>query len=356
MTASPDALARAENLIELGRKTDAEALVRAELIDDPENARALRLLAQALLGSSRTGECHTAARRAVAADPDSEHGHRLLAITAAEAGFGGEAERAAREAVRLAPNTWQTHYTLGSVLRRGGWTRKKDALSSALQALELAPHVSTTHTLVGMCYANLDLTDSATAAYLEAIRLNPNDAMALNNLAAIQMNNGSLSKASATLRSGLSASPQEAILRLNYDVVLLKLMRRLYVALYVVFLVQMQLATSKAPYPARIGVGLALVALCAAASAQVTRNLPRGAHLWARGLFGRATQGQRVLIARFILVLAVDIATAISPATVALGIGTAGFFAFVVLLIAALALRDRGPRDHSPPDRANWRT
>jgi Flp pilus assembly protein TadD len=336
-------LSRADNLIDLGRNAEAEALLRTFLVGDPENARALRLLTQSLLGTSQTEQCRAAARSAVAADPESEHAHRLLAIASSEAGLARDAERAAREATRLAPNTWQTHYTLGSILQKSGWTSKGAALESALRARELAPNFSGTSNLVGMCYAAMGQPDAAAAAYTEAIRIDPNDAMAMNNLAAIQLRRGRLSSASQLLSSGLSASPQKSVLHRNYDLVLLNLMRRLYMALYLVFLVQLVMAgdaggsSRPSPYPARLGVGLALVALCGLAAWRVTRNLPRGAHLWARGLFGRVERPHRILIIRFALVLVVDLLLAVTPASAAGAVGTTGFLLFLGLLIVGKA-------------------
>jgi Flp pilus assembly protein TadD len=340
MAADPADLARAQTLIDLGRKRDAETILRTFLSQDTENARALCLLTQTMLGTGRTSETRGMAMRAVSSNPESEHAHRLLAIASSESGLFHDAETAAREAVRLAPFMWQTHFTLGSVLRESsGHGTKMEALHSALRAVEIAPHESMIHNLVGICYASLGDKNTAAGAYAEAIRLDPNNALAMNNLAALQMNRGKLTAASATLRSGLSAAPQEATLRRNYDVVLMKLMRRLYIALYVVFLLQISLASngSNTSYWARIGLGLALITLCIASAGRVTRQLPRGAHLWARGLLGRVNTPQKILVIRFLLVLAVDILVAVTPSPIARPIGSIGFVAFIGLALAGYA-------------------
>ena len=89
------------------------------------------------------------------------------------------------------------------------------------------------------------------------------------------------------------------MLHQNYDMMLLSLIRRLYFALIrpsgAVLAV---LAGTEAPYLARVATAVILLGVRGRDWRRVTRHLPRGAHLWARGLFRRSSGFARVLVRR----------------------------------------------------------
>lgn len=326
-------LARADHLLDLGRHSQAEEIIRAHLATDPASAEALRLLVLALLGQERAAEALDAAEAAVREDPEEEHGFRLLSIVYARLDRSDDAVGAAREAVRAAPGMWQTHYTLGMALRTGRLPRSRDALACANEAVRLAPHQSSPHNLAGLCLDDLRMPVEARRAYEEALRLDPQSATALNNLAATSAQRGRLTAAGRLLSAGLSADPQEAMLHYNYDRLLLRLMLYLSLALLGLAVTQAILAAEHAPYLARVATTLALVVIYVVATARVARSLPRGSHLWARGLFRRVSWPERILIGAFLFLTGAVVVMGVTPRQVALDTGIG-----VLLMIRALGI------------------
>ncbi len=317
----PADLERAQHLLDLRRPAEAERVLGQVLLEEPESAPALRLLSMALHDQGRDADALATVERAIAAEPDEEHGHRLRAIMLSAVGRPHDAIWAAREAVRLAPYLWMTHYTLGMALRGGHRPQSSAALECANQAIRLAPHASEAHNLAGLCLDDLKRPVEARKAYSEAVRLNPNDTMALNNLAADTLDRGKLGAAGRLLTSALSSDPQERLLHQNYDAILLKLVRRLYFALILLGVLLAVLAGVDAPYFSRVGTVVLLLGVYAAATWRVTRSLPRGAHLVARGLFRRSSGLERVLVAAFVLLSVAVVVMGVAPRETALAVG-----------------------------------
>jgi Flp pilus assembly protein TadD len=344
------ALARAQGLVVLRRYPEAEALLRGLVGEEPDAPQPLVLLAHTLLAAGRPAEAVGIARRAVAVDPDQERAHRLLAGAELGAGHRSAAERAAREAVRLAPGEWQAHCVLGAVLRerRSG---TEEALDCALEAIRLAPHEPAAHNLAGLCYGALGLPARATEEFEEALRLDPADATAMNNLAALRLRQGDIPSAGARLTSGLAVDPQQELLHQNYLMLLRRIVRRLHVALAVVGIVLITMVSTGASYPARALTGLAFLAVYGAATVPVLRALPRGTLRAMGGLLGRS-RGSRLMSLAILATLAVAVLVlAFAPAAVAQRAAPA-LLGTVLLLAVASVLRqvvDRRPSDRSLP-------
>lgn len=319
-----DPLGRAEQLLDLNRPAQAEEVLRAFLLDEPESAPALRLLTLALLEDrERDSDALRAADRAVVVDPDDEQGHRLRSIALLRVDRVPEAVASAREAVRRDPQMWQTHYCLGLALRSGRLPRSRDALECANQAVRLAPHQSQPHNLAGLCLDDLGLHDEARRAFEEALALDPTSATALNNLAATHLDGGRLRAGIRMLSSGLSASPQAQALHENYDVLLLKLASRLYIALGALGIVLQILAATGAPYLARVITVVALITAYALITHRVTRLLPRGSSIWVRGLFRRSSNWRRLGLVLLAVLTVGVIVMGVAPAELAVSTGAA---------------------------------
>lgn len=316
-------LDRVATLIDLGRHTQAEALLRGYLGTYPESGHGLRLLTSLLLKQDRDSEAADAGRRAVAADPTEANGHVLLAGALAALDEQDEAVRVAREATRLAPYDWSTHYALGMALRSGRKPRSREALACANEAVRLAPHQSHAHNLAGLCLDDLNLVEESARAFREALRLDPSNATAMNNLAGNAIDGGRLADAGQLLTSALSIDAQQRVLHQNYDVLLLRLVRRLWIALAGLGVLLAVLAAVRAPYPVRVGTVVLLLGLYAVATRRVVRHLPRGAHLWARGLFRRITWMQRALMSGFLCLSAGVVVIGLAPRDIALEAGIA---------------------------------
>ena len=333
-------LVRARTLIGLRRYAEAEAALRTLLARDPNDAEVLRLLADVLGDLDRHDEQATVARRAVALDPDNVWGHQVLADALVHQRDHDGAVAAAERAVRLAPSLWSTHYTLGRALLVGRRPRARDALTAANEAVRLAPHSSDAHNLAGICLSALTLHDEARQAYTEAIRLDPANALALNNLAALDADGGRLRAALQSLRSGLTTDPQKAVLHQNYDLILLKLIRRLWWALLVLGIALTVMAAAGSPYLARAATAAGLLGAYVYLTTRVTKELPRGAHLWARGLLGRVNAGSKVMVLTFLGMSVAVLAMGVAPRATAeaIGLGMLAVLRTIGLAILAVCL------------------
>ncbi|WP_406187138.1 tetratricopeptide repeat protein [Streptomyces sp. NBC_01006] len=144
------ALQQADALFDLGRHEQAAALAAQHLAGDPDDANALVLLAR----------CR----------------HSL-----------GD-EQQALTTVEHAPQHWASHYTLGMVLDRGARRkRKRAAYESARRAVALAPEESDAHVLVGLTAHHTGNHRVAQQSYETALRLNPNNSTAHNNLSLLHL-------------------------------------------------------------------------------------------------------------------------------------------------------------------------
>lgn len=310
-------LVRADYLLEMGRAKEAERIARAVLAEHPESTDALRTLVRALLQGDSPRNAISFARQAVAHEPDNEHGHRLLALALSDEERHLEAVRPAREAVRLAPQTWETHHVLGSVLRAGvppvPRARLEAAVVAAKEAIRLAPHEASPHNLAGLCFSDLSDPTRAAAAYTEALRLDPANATAMNNLAVLRLDRGKLREGTRHLVSALGSAPQDTTLHENYDALVFRLITRLCLALVGLGIVLLAMAMSPSPYLVRACTASLFLVVYAVGARSVTRHLPEGPHRWMRGVLRRTDKNQRVLLIAFV---------ALIGAVLAIGYGT----------------------------------
>ncbi|WP_030198627.1 tetratricopeptide repeat protein [Streptomyces sp. NRRL S-87] len=173
----------ADVLFDLGRYEQAAALAAQHLAGDPGDATALVLLARCRHRLGDIQQALTAVEEALRVEPDAAdawltHAQVLLSLEAYE-----PAERSARRAVELAPQFWGSHYTLGIVLDRTGRRKhRRAAHESAHTAVALAPEESDAHLLVGMTAHRARRYREARQAYETALRLDPDNSQALNNL------------------------------------------------------------------------------------------------------------------------------------------------------------------------------
>lgn len=332
MTSTGDAShERVEVLVDLGRLPEAERMARLLLAEAPDDVHTMLLLAQVLERQERSREAAEIATRAVQAAPDLAEAHKQLAMSLLGGKDAGQALAAATEAVRLAPHDWTTHYVLGMALREGRLPRYRDALDAANRAIRLAPWASPAHNLAGMCLDDLLMPEIAMQAYTEALRLDPQSASVLNNIAALQANHGKLRQASGFLTAGLSADAQEKILHANYDFILFKLMTRLFwteVGFGVLIAI---LAGAAAPWYTRTLAGIAMCGAFVLVARGVLSALPRGARRHALQLPRRARGSMLVGIVVFVLATLAVLGMAVTPREMSLAIGL-GFLVLLRLL------------------------
>ena len=215
---------RAQQLYDLGRPAEALDVVGQILAGRPDNAEGLRLAALCLSAVGRQDEAVRTARAAVAAEPDSEHGRRVLSHMHYKSGEFRLAANIALEATRLAPNEWRGHMLLARCICHFDPPR---AVAPAERSRELGPESPDTHFACALAYQALDRTEDARGAYLKVLELNPQHAMALNNLAVLDRSAHRWTRALRGFRRALSSDPHQDLARRNIDSILLSRVWRL---------------------------------------------------------------------------------------------------------------------------------
>lgn len=188
MSRASRALRQADALFDLGRYEQAATLAAQHLAGAPDDAPALVLLARCRhrLGDDR--QALTTVEDALRVAPGSVsarlvHTDVLLALKQNK-----QAEESARRTVELAPEFWAGHYALGRALDRGGRRKhRRAAAESARRAVALAPEESDAYVLLGLTAHHTRDYRVAQEAYETALRLNPEDNTAHNNLALLHL-------------------------------------------------------------------------------------------------------------------------------------------------------------------------
>ncbi|HTJ70860.1 MAG TPA: tetratricopeptide repeat protein [Actinospica sp.] len=215
---------RAQQLYDLGRAAEALDVVGQILAGRPDNAEGLRLAALCLSAVGRQDEAVRTARAAVAAEPDSEHGRRVLSHMHYKRGEFRLAANIALEATKLAPNEWRGHMLLARCICHFD---PQHATAPAERSRELGPDSPDTHFACALAYQALGRKDDARAAYLKVLELNPQHAMALNNLAVLDRSAHRWDRALRGFRRALSSDPHQELARRNIDSILLSRVWRL---------------------------------------------------------------------------------------------------------------------------------
>lgn len=211
-------LARAQQLYDLGRHAEALEAAGLVLAAAPDDPAALRLAALCQSSLGRHEAAVATGRAAVAADPDSEHARRILAHIHYKIGELRQAAAIAQDAIRLAPDEWRGHMLLA---RCRCHFDPQQALGPAERSRELAPASAETHFTCALVYQALGRREQARAAYLRVLDLNPQHAMAHNNLAVLDRFDRRWDTALRGFRRSLSSDPHQVLARRNIEAILL---------------------------------------------------------------------------------------------------------------------------------------
>ncbi|GCD91004.1 tetratricopeptide repeat protein [Nocardioides sp. LS1] len=347
------------HLLELRRYEAAEEEVRAVLGADPERADAVRLLAASRTLQHDWAQAQRLALRAVALDPQHPAGYRLASAAAGQLGRHERSLEAARQAVRLDPDDWVNHLVLGSALRAGRSPDLPHAESALREAIRLNPHAAEAYSTLGTVLSQRGRRKAAAAAHREAARLDPTSHRTANNLAAVAVRRERLGRAAGLLTRGLASDPQDELLRRNLDVLWVKLVSRMSLALLLLLLVQGVLLIPPTPdygmapsWWLRAGLAVAMLAIDALLAWLVVRRMPRGSVVMLRGLFRRVPLAQRGVLVVFTVLLVIGLAISFAPLSPARAVWAWGRPAVRILMFALLLLslgsrvRDRA-RPHS---------
>jgi tetratricopeptide (TPR) repeat protein len=176
---------RAAMLCQLQRFTDATGAVSAAITEEPRNADAWCLMAEAQLGNERPAAALQAAHAAASLAPERERPRRLASVCLNRLGRDEEAVEAALEATRCEPEAWAAHaqHALSLSALRG---RQADARRAAARALELAPQEPGAHLAIGGVALAAGRRAAAASAFCAAIAVDPQCLEAHQQLAAVE--------------------------------------------------------------------------------------------------------------------------------------------------------------------------
>lgn len=176
------ALARLRSLAAAGRYDDLETAAR-RAISENAGPVAIGYLAQALLHSNRPIEAAQAAHAFASADPTSDWALRLLAVAQSKVGRHKAANETARRAIAMRPDAVAPRLTAVSCSLAAKDVASARALADS--CLEMAPDDTEVWATKGQVHDAANEPDEAEAAYRKALSVDPENAVALNNLGRI---------------------------------------------------------------------------------------------------------------------------------------------------------------------------
>ena len=201
-----------------------------------------------------------------------------------DVGWVDEAIGLAKRAVERDPGNSANHLALSRAWASS--TRPEavaNQLAAAREAVLIDPNSTDAQVQIGAALAADGDVDAARVAYFEALRRDPGNTAALNNLAVLEMQSGSAAEAARHLASALAANPQGVSARRNLDALAVLIARRAGRWMLL------------APFPALVAAaaGLDTVARILAILALV--SLPTVGFRWWRALTGGQRQALRGL-------------------------------------------------------------
>ncbi|HEX2904998.1 MAG TPA: tetratricopeptide repeat protein [Jatrophihabitans sp.] len=259
----PGQLVRRARLIVEASPAAAMQLLTPYLASEPDDPMALCVAAQALLKLSRPDQAWQLARRATTLNPRDDWPLRLQTLACHELHRHWDAQELARRSVAVNPSNWQTHYLVGCA---DLWAERvsEHSAAAAAKARELAPAEPRTHELVGQIALARGRSREAIACFQQALRLDPDNAVAQHELARSELRRGRLGRALVGLRAAGRLDPRLHQVRVNLHNVVIRMVQVLHYML--------MLACFGSVASAPIAGGLLLVAMVAT-----------GAWAWSRG-------------------------------------------------------------------------
>ncbi len=178
--------------------------------DDAEAYAAQFAAGNALIQLDQPKEALPHLEQVIVHQPSHVCTHRLLATAHFDLGNHQQADRSILEAIRLGPNDFSNWYELARMCHLQHDT--PNALKWATRALELAPNDPDVVNLYAVCGGQLGAMGNSTEAVLA---IDPEHALAHNNLGTDHLNAGDYRKAEECFRRALAIDPMLRIAREN---------------------------------------------------------------------------------------------------------------------------------------------
>jgi tetratricopeptide (TPR) repeat protein len=169
--------------------------------------------AMGLFHAGRLREAERACRRTLAAEPQNPRALHLLALIADRAGRKPEAVGLARRAAASAPDDAVVQHSLGDLLLRTG--NAAEAISAYQRAHALDPTSPFILAALANAWWRGNELAKAEKAYREALKLKPDYTGAHNNLANVLLQQGRRDEAETGYRRAIALDPRDSGLRLN---------------------------------------------------------------------------------------------------------------------------------------------
>ena len=213
-----DTLLAALEALHGGRFADAAALTAPFATDPDIEGRLLHGLARA-----GDGDTEAAARLLCRiADEKKQALHPVQDFAALLSGQkrGQEAEPLFRAALRLTPDEPRLLLAFGEFV--AAWHRPEEAEAVLLRCLQVRPRDLATMNQLGIVKAALGQTAEALALFRDVVAINPGNHAAWANLGCALANEGLFEDALSSYHRAIRLRPNEAQIRLNHSICLLK--------------------------------------------------------------------------------------------------------------------------------------
>jgi len=163
-------------------------------------------LARAYVNTKDLPAAVEAYQSAIKLDNDALEAHRELANLQRKRNQTDEAAKEYQEVLRLKRDDNEARTALTAIYIKN---KNYDALATLLkEGVELAPNDPNAHYKLGLVYEFKKDYPQAIAQYQEAVTLKPDHAKALNAMGRVQMKNGRIAEAKASLEAAKKADPE----------------------------------------------------------------------------------------------------------------------------------------------------
>jgi protein O-GlcNAc transferase len=196
-----------------GRLSEADALYRQVLAENPGHADALHRLGLIAFQTGGNDAAIDLIRKAIAARPNDAAYHFNLANALYRRGDFDGASFSYSTAIQIRPDLLEACHNLGKLLREQG--KLDQSAVVLLRALKINPNIAELHGALGLVYRQRSQLSDAIAEYTRAIELKPSIAGFQNNLGNVLKEQGKLDEAIACYDRGLALNPDDAAIHSN---------------------------------------------------------------------------------------------------------------------------------------------